>query len=92
MIGEIEFKVIGSYSPNNDILSIEYDEIIATVLTDGDLVDVDGRVLLDSFDAWDDFETKVTSALEAEEDALNAEDEEDIDTIQYTELDEDDEN
>lgn len=73
MIGDIEFNVSGKYNPNYDIynpMAIEYDEVLATIPSDGDLIEVDGKPLLESFETWDQLEKKVIEALEAEEEEL----------------------
>lgn len=94
-IGEVEFKVMGSYNPEYDEhnpLVIEYDEILALVMTEGEMVEVDGKVLLDSFNAWDEFESKVIDIVESEEDEEDDEDDDEEEDIiepeRYTEFDE----
>ena len=84
MIGDIEFKVTGKYNPKfegDNILRIEYEDVLATVPSEGDLIEVDGKPLLDSFDAWDQLEMKLNDALEAEEEEM-LDSEDDVDEIE----------
>jgi hypothetical protein len=93
MMGEIEFKVIGNYNPNNDMsnpLIVEYEEVMANILTEGEMIEVDGKPILDAFNAWDDFEAKVIEVLDAEEDDLedDSDDVEELDADTYIEPEE----
>lgn len=78
VIGEIEFKVSGKYIPktyHDDLLEIEYDEIVAIVPTNDDLIEVDGKPILESFSGWDTLENELIELLEDDIDSDDADSE-----------------